>query len=70
MRTRGDVYLAGAALLALSLLVWPVVLLRARRPRPVGWRDEQRERNRLSVLLVAEGTEYPSGWVRRPREVA
>lgn len=70
MKTKGDIYLAGAALLALSLLAWPLVLLRARRPKPMGWRDEQRERNRLSVLLDAEATEYPSGWVRRPREVA
>jgi hypothetical protein len=70
MRTRTQIYLAGAALAVAGLFVFPVVLYRARRPRPRPYREEVRERNRLAVVLgaEAEGTEYPAAW--GPRRVA
>lgn len=67
-RTRTQVVLAGAALLAASLVAWPAVLLLARRPKPLPYREEVRERNRLAVVLDAEGTDYAATW--GPRRVA
>lgn len=67
-RTRAHVYLAGAALLAASVVAAPIVILLARRPKPRPYREEVRERNRLATLLDAEETEYAAAW--GPRRVA
>lgn len=54
MKSSGQVLAVGLVLFLASLVAFPFVIRRARRPRPMAYRDELRERNRLSVLLAAE----------------
>lgn len=50
---RIGIYALGVGLFFASAVGVPVLIFRARRPRPRPYLDEQRERNRLSALLCS-----------------